>query len=619
MRMRGVLFGICGLGLFELAACGTLPADADEQGNAVLSSALPVTLRLTTIKMNGHSTNPPLSVNVSVTLPGLATTTRYIGDYSGRTATNTNTQFNCSTVGAVPGSDGYCTTKLPLRTTVGSTQFTGTFPSNTSSKTASVRINGTTTNFTIDSLGRSSQTCATTWMYINNLIDGDKITICWQTGLIVPVTAPPMIETVLYPAPGELSQVGLQQMNQISTKTDLSYQESGNASIGVSATFINSKSGDQSAGFNLTFQGTQGQGYATTITTGSATGYMLPSKSIVPNPDDTLYLMLVGAKGTFINWHDGTPPTMTTDLSTGTILWCTLGSLKGLAQTPQVFSDEILAGNMQQFQTYITSAVAQQFIAQDPSASGQSIEAAVLAKPKRFVPVTPAHMTLTRSFITTEQQINAKQTDQYVSQSTGVSQTLSFILGFGIGTMDTLTTTYSNLNQSTATVQLQTNNPSIEGTVDLYMDTAFGTIVPVPHLEDSNNAPTNACTGLPATNHVLLPGQSLSRGQSLTSCHGDWTLTLRQDGTLAEYFRDGTLVQSFYPSGATTAVMQTNGDFVLKDANGTILSESGTSSSKGAYFILQDDGFLAVYNPAPTPEGGTGGALPALWTLAPGG
>src|SRR6185369_11679439 len=125
------LFGVCCLGVCGLSACGTAESDVEEQRDPLLTSALPVTLRLTTIKMNVHSVNPALPVNVSVTLPGLATTTRYIGDYSGKAISNTNTQFNCSTVGALPGSDGYCTTKLPLRTTVGSTQFTGSYPANT--------------------------------------------------------------------------------------------------------------------------------------------------------------------------------------------------------------------------------------------------------------------------------------------------------------------------------------------------------------------------------------------------------------------------------------------------------------------------------------------------------
>ena len=46
--------------------------------------------------------------------------------------------------------------------------------------------------------------------------------------------------------------------------------------------------------------------------------------------------------------------------------------------------------------------------------------------------------------------------------------------------------------------------------------------------------------------------------------------------------------------------------------------ESGTSGSN-AYLIVQDNGFINIYNQLASPEGGTGGALPALWSVAPGG
>jgi hypothetical protein len=191
----------------------------------------------------------------------------------------------------------------------------------------------------------------------------------------------------------------------------------------------------------------------------------------------------------------------------------------------------------------------------------------------------------------------------------------------GLGLMGTdaqsISTTYSDTNQSTATITLRTHSLCVEGAVDLYMDKSFGTIVPVPHLEDSCNSPTN-CPG--GQQRVLLSGQSLGRGQSLTSCNGLWSLTLQSDGMLVEhYVPDGSTATSFWTPGATAAVMQSNGDFAVYDGNGNLLTDSGTSSGNGAYLILQDDGFIDIYDPLGNPGGGVGGALPALWAMAPGG
>ena len=62
MNVRNMLFGVCCLGACGVSACGTAESDTTEQSDAVLTSPLPVALRLTTIKMNGHSVNPALPV-----------------------------------------------------------------------------------------------------------------------------------------------------------------------------------------------------------------------------------------------------------------------------------------------------------------------------------------------------------------------------------------------------------------------------------------------------------------------------------------------------------------------------------------------------------------------------
>jgi hypothetical protein len=607
MNVRNILFRVCFLGACGLSACGTAESDITEQNDALISWPVPVGLRLTTIKMNGHSTNPSMQVNVYVTLPGLASTRVYLGDYAPASAPNTN-QFNCSKLGKVPGGDGYCTANLPLQSTVGSVKFTGKYPVGSNSQSASVRINGTTTNFTIDGQGNASQTCATTWMLINNLIDGDKVTVCWQTTLAIPYTAPPSIETIFYPAPGEESSVGLEQSNTISTRTSYTY-ESGQS---FSLYFSNGKG----AG-GLTFQSSTTLAGGQTITSGSSTGFKVDSTTMLPDPNNDLFQIMVGANAAWLNWRDGTQPTATVDLASGHVFALTLGQLRGLAQTPQDLTT-IPSGDQSIITQYITPNVAQQFVALDPSASSTPLAQTVANSPKRFIPAAPAQMNfLRRSCPTcgdpssTLTQVHGSSTDTTVGQTTGASAFIS-IYAPGVGAFDntTIATTYIDTNQSTAAITLKTHSLCVEGTVDLYMDKAFGTIVSIPHLMDACEAPTNCSNG----QRVLKPGQSLARGQSLKSCDGNWTLTLQSDGMLVERYVDGSIATSFYTPGATIATMQTNGDFVVKDAGGNILTDSGTSSTSGAYLILQDDGFINIYNP-----GATGGVLPALWSMAPGG
>jgi hypothetical protein len=615
---RNTFLGVCVLGVCGVSACGTAESDTTEKNDPLLSWPVPVALRLTTIKMNGHSINPSMQVNVYVTLPGLASTRVYLGDYAPASAPNTN-QFNCSKLGKVPGADGYCTANLPLQSTVGSVKFTGKYPTGSNAQSASVRINGTTTNFTIDGQGTSSQTCATAWMLINNLIDGDKVTVCWQTTLAIPFTSHPILEAVFYQAPGEESSVELQQSNTIATSTSASCFTS-KAPLSYSYDKGLIKQG-------ISFQASPSYAAGQTITSASATAFAFSSTSMFPNPDNNSYQIVVGANASWLDLRDGSPPSISTDLSSGILEVLTLGQLKGLAQTPQDLTT-IPFGDQPTITKYITPAVAQQFVAQDPFVSNSSLAQTVANNPQRFVAAVPPQLALVRRSCptcgdtsTTSTQVHGAGTDDTIGRTTGVP----FLFQEAVpgcadsplsNTTHTISTGYIDTNQSTAKITLKTHDLCVEGAVSLYMDKSFGTIVPVPQLEDSCNSPTN-CPG--GQQRVLKPGQSLGRGQALTSCNGNWTLTLQSDGMLVERYVDGSIATSFYTPGATTATMQTNGDFVVKDANGNILTDSGTSSSSGAYLILQDDGFINIYNPLGNPGGGVGGALPALWSMAPGG
>jgi hypothetical protein len=613
MNVRPVACAMIMLGAYLLAACGgRSPSTSAERTGSVekidrvgqaFTIATPLTLRLTSLTMPITSGAPDSQVNVWVTLPGLASTRVFLGYFAPQGVFDPNTDFNCSSQINLSESNGYCTASLPLHTTQLSTKFTGTLPANTGGS-ASVQLNNTTAHFTIDDQGNPSQTCLTA------PVDTDLLTVCWEVSPAVPFTAPPQLETVFYLPPGEESSIGLQQSNTISVRTGWSDQFGSTIAFNVST-------GVFSGG--LSFQSSSTIGGGTTISTTNSSGYAVNSTTMLPDPNNNLYHIIVGANATWTDLHDGNPPTVSTDLSSGHLETLTFGQLKGLAQTPQDVST-IPSAEQGIVTTYITPDVAQQYVAQDPFSSNEDIS----QHPERFVPAVPAQLQLQRRACascgdpsTTATDAKANGSDSFLNASVG------FSLKFEISKADsssltindtyTNTASYSNTTQSSATITLKTHSLCVEGAVDLYLDKAFGSIITVPHLEDSCNAPSSC--------GVLSSGQSLVPGQSLTSCNGLFTLSMQPDGTLIEFYNpDGSQPTNFGTTGATVAVMQTDGNFVVYDANSNQLMSSGTSSSAGAYLIVQDDGFIDIYNPLYNPfTGGTGGQIPPLWFSAPGG
>ncbi len=573
------------------------------------SKEMPLTLRLTSVTMPARSNSPSLPVDVYVTLPGQGVVSTHVGSFAPAGASDPNNQFNCSTVDLPPDQNGNCTAKLPMVTTIGPVTFTGALPPTIGSATASVRINDTPTTFTMDRLGGSTATCASAFMKINNQIDGDKITVCWTVG--VPYIAPPLLEAVYYLAPGERSSIGLSQANSSSIKTTWQYQSGRTISvkfpIGTVTESVNIQSSDSISG---------GQ----TITTGATQGFMQSSNAMFADPNQNIYLVIVGANGSLVDLNDGSDPTYNVDLGSGFLEKLTFGQMKGLALDPQDVST-INLGDQCPITTYITSAVAQTFVAQDPFATNTPIAQTIANSPNRFIAAVPPQTALLHACAgcgpstTNVSTVHGSSTDQTIGQSTGTSLSL---LGFNDST--TVSVTYTDTNQSTATINLSTNDTCIEGAVNLYMDKNFGTILPVPLLEDTCKLPVECDNH---NQHQLDYGQSLVLGgPALTSCNGQWSLSFQPDGTLSEFYLPGgpVLVTTFYAPGAVRATMESSGDFVLYDANNNLLTDSGTANNQDAFLILEDTGFISIYNRRVNPvTGDVGAGLPAIWTLAPGG
>ncbi|MET1074269.1 MAG: LysM peptidoglycan-binding domain-containing protein [Umezawaea sp.] len=95
---------------------------------------------------------------------------------------------------------------------------------------------------------------------------------------------------------------------------------------------------------------------------------------------------------------------------------------------------------------------------------------------------------------------------------------------------------------------------------------------------------------------TLQAGQNLAIGQQLDSENG-YVLALQDDGNLV--LKDGSDVvwaTGTNGSGATSATLQDDGNFVLYTASGNVAWSSDSSGNPGSRLVLQNDRNVVVYN-----------------------
>lgn len=100
---------------------------------------------------------------------------------------------------------------------------------------------------------------------------------------------------------------------------------------------------------------------------------------------------------------------------------------------------------------------------------------------------------------------------------------------------------------------------------------------------------------VPAT---LTVNQFLAVNSQLISNNGKYQLILQSDGNLVLYRlsdRHPLWASNTYGKTAVTAIMQTDGNFVIYDSQNHPLWASGTNGKGGVSLILQDDGNLVIY------------------------
>ncbi|MGW4381294.1 hypothetical protein [Kitasatospora sp. NPDC004531] len=120
--------------------------------------------------------------------------------------------------------------------------------------------------------------------------------------------------------------------------------------------------------------------------------------------------------------------------------------------------------------------------------------------------------------------------------------------------------------------------------------------------EEASNGPlpTTVTGALRSAGDVLLPASTtLKPGASVAS--GRVRLTMQADGNLVLYYLfDGKPIWSTGTDGhpGATATMQSDGNLVIKDANGAVLNSSHTDGNGGAVAKVQNDCNFVVYNAA---------------------
>ena len=106
-------------------------------------------------------------------------------------------------------------------------------------------------------------------------------------------------------------------------------------------------------------------------------------------------------------------------------------------------------------------------------------------------------------------------------------------------------------------------------------------------IDSASGVPIWGATG------ILVPGQVLAAGQSITSPNHTYRLTMQSDGNLVEYDGAASAWATGTNTTGSTLLMQSDGNLVMYSA-GTPKWASGTNGNTGAYLVLGDNGVLSV-------------------------
>jgi hypothetical protein len=109
--------------------------------------------------------------------------------------------------------------------------------------------------------------------------------------------------------------------------------------------------------------------------------------------------------------------------------------------------------------------------------------------------------------------------------------------------------------------------------------------------------PTPSNPEQPTRQDRLLANEGLLVGQSISTLDSNYSLTLQTDSNLVLTAPQGAIwsAEITYERNAFDAVMQSDGNFVVRDINNNTLWASGTSLFPGAMLVIVDGGFV-IFN-----------------------
>ena len=95
---------------------------------------------------------------------------------------------------------------------------------------------------------------------------------------------------------------------------------------------------------------------------------------------------------------------------------------------------------------------------------------------------------------------------------------------------------------------------------------------------------------------TLNPGETLRRGDNLTSSNGRYRLIMQHDGNLVLYGgrRDPLWATNTQGQRVERCVMQSDGNLVLRDKNGKVVWAANTYGHPNATLLMGDDGNVVI-------------------------
>jgi hypothetical protein len=358
------------------------------------------------------------------------------------------------------------------------------------------------------------------------------------------VTVPYVVQNILYNPPFDRSSTNYGSSSTLGTTTSWQMTDTTSLSVSGKKIFMN-------GGLKFTSSDINGASMVTQTVDSTGDGikrsdnFCLDPNSVCdpsvdPDHSSDTFIILFGVPGILQSGAaDPSRRALTIDYSAGLSRRFTVRELRGALQTPldeSVFCNNGICDTEDKpeiVRNYLTPADAQQILNMDPYVSGIAID----QHPERFEPACEVAGTCTTpeslsvSYANPDEQIKSAShaqgngTTSTFGSSTGVEATVN-LLGATLG----LTTTYrdmttqSNFTSLTASVTLDNLSHCEEGSIDLWLDKAFGSFLWVPHLQNicgSCSTPaTQFCTldsggkFCTPTSWGFEPNESLSLGNS---------------------------------------------------------------------------------------------------------